>query len=225
MPTDPRPPQASEPPLLVLGAGGHGKVIADILLAQGRPLAGFVDGSPAPPPLGLPHLGDQDGLPELVRQGLRGAVCGVGNPYVRRRLHDLLRDAGLELVTAVHPSATVAPSAHLGPGTVVMPGAVVGPDSHLGEGVVVNTGATVDHDCRLGDFSMVCPGAHLGGNVTLEAFAFVGLGAGIRHGVRIGQGTVVGLGAGVVGSLPAGCLALGLPARAIRDLGDGETGL
>lgn len=206
--------------ILLAGAGGHAKVIADLLERSGRwDVAGAVDPLPrgrAALGSGLRILGDDDALPGLLKKGIRCAAVGLGSirdtaarAAVRRRLEAL----GFELPALVHQSASVSPKASVGAGSQVMAGALINAGSVLGAGVVVNTGAIVEHDCRLGDDSFVGPGAVLGGGVTLGDGAFVGLGARVLQGVRIGEKAVVGAGAVVVSDVAAKTLVVGVPAR------------
>lgn len=211
------------PRLLILGAGGHGKVLADLILSgtQYR-LEGFVDDGASEGPLGLPLLGRSEDLDDLFQSGITHALCGVGNAKVRRKLHGLLKQAGFTLAVAKHPDSSLSASARLGPGSVLLAQTSVGPDCILGEGSVVNTGATVDHDCHLGDFVQVAPGAHLGGGVRAGAGTFFGLGSSTRQGVKLGQDCMVGVGAAVVSDFPDRSLILGVPGRLARTLEPGE---
>lgn len=209
--------------ILLAGAGGHAKVIADLLERSGRwDIAGAVDPRPrgrAALGSGLKVLGDDDALPGLLAKGVRYAAVGMGSNRdtgpragIRRKLEGL----GFALPALVHPSAVVSPKAVLGPGTQVLAGALINAGAVLGAGVVVNTGAIVEHDCRLGDDSFVGPGAVLGGNVTLGDGAFIGLGARVLPGVNIGEMAVLGAGAVVVADAPTRALLVGVPARPRR---------
>jgi len=169
----------------------------------------------APGSLGRQVLGvDVCGpLSQAVADGARRAVIAIGSNEVRKRLADDPALAGLEFASVVHPHSFVDPSVRLGAGTVVFAGAVVQPECVIGRHAIVNTGATVDHDSCLGDFSQVCPGAHLAGNVSLDEGVFIATGATLVPGVRVGAWSIVGAGAAVLGDLPAGVKALGVPAR------------
>ncbi len=209
-------------PIFVVGASGHAKVLADIVEREGRyALAGFIDRDrPAGSAhYGLPVLGDEAALPALCRaHGVRAVLIGVGDNAVRAavaaRLAALTPELGF--ATAVHPAASVARGAVLGPGCVVMAGAVVGPDAVLGAHCIVNTGACLDHDGALGDYASLGPGAVLGGNVRVGEYAHVGLGASVIHGMRIGADALVGAGAAVVRDVQPGSVVLGVPAREVR---------
>ncbi len=208
-------------PLVILGAGGHAKVVASAARAAGFQVLGFRDDNPQSHGqcvFGLPILG---GIKEFLGQPDAPAVIGIGKNSIRQRLST----GEVDWKTVVHPAAWVDPSVALGAGTVVFAGAVINPDCRVGSHVVVNTGCSIDHDCVVGDFAQVAPGARLAGNVTVGPGVFVGLGAVVRQGVTIGEWSVIGAAAAVVRSLPPHVLAMGVPARLARTLDPGESPL
>src|SRR3954471_22418789 len=152
--------------VLVLGAGGHGKVVADILMSQGLLVRGFLDDDPAiwgARRLGIPVLGGIEAYAEFDPTGL---ILGVGEIAARKEIVARLGYRARHLwCNAIHPRATVARSVTLGSGVAVMAGAVVNPDTTLGDHCVINTGTTVDHDCLIGAYAHIAPGAHLAGGV------------------------------------------------------------
>lgn len=205
-------------PVIVIGAGGHGKVVAATLLAMGEDVLGFADGAPVlvgKSVLGLPVLGGDEIVhgrgPEAVRLAM--GIGSVGSTALRRRLFDAFVSAGFEFVGLLHPLAVTAPGLIRGEGAQVMAGAVLQPDVWLGRNAVVNTGACVDHDCRLGDHCHIAPGAVLCGGVNVGAGAHVGSGATLLQGIEIGAEAVIGAGAVVLGSVPIGAVVVGNPAR------------
>jgi sugar O-acyltransferase (sialic acid O-acetyltransferase NeuD family) len=195
-------------PVLVIGAGGHGKVVIGTLQAAGFTIASVFDddqkkwGSEI---LGVRVNGPVSDAPKFGS----AAVIGLGLNRERQRISTVL---DLIWVTAIHPRAWVHPSTVLGDGTVVFAGATVQPDTVIGRHSIVNTGATIDHDCAIGDFAHIAPGASLAGGVHLGTGAFMGTGSCAIPGVRIGEWTTVGAGAAVVRNLPSGVVAVGLPA-------------
>ena len=200
--------------LLILGAGGHSRAVADLAAEAGWTVAGFTDKAAAPRP-GI--LGTDADVEALARSGaIDAAVVGVGNSALSRRaeLFHLLRDRGLVAPALVHPRAVLARSCDVGAGTVVFGGCVLGAGIELGVNGVCYGGVIVEHDCRIGDHCYLSPGVVLAGQVTVEPGAFLGAGAVVVPGVRIGAGAVVAAGAVVVEDVPAGVTVLGVPAHA-----------
>ena len=213
---------SAKPKLVIWGASGHAKVVADIVRLRGEhEIVGFLDDqdptAAGRPFFGAQVLGGQDRLRPLREQGVTHVIFGFGDGAARLRLAPVVRELGFTLATAVHPRAVVAADAAVGAGSVVAAGAVVGPGSTVGENVIVNTLAGVDHDAILGDGSHVCPGAHMGGWVEVGEGAWVGIGATVRDRVKIGKRAVIGAGAVVLSDVPDGVVAYGVPARVIRE--------
>ena len=200
--------------VLIIGAGGHAKVVADILICQSVNVAGFVDDDPAlwqKQVLRLPVLGSIDSCMNYAPDGL---VVGIGSNAVRRAIVERLGGQATSLWrTAIHPSAIVAKSAQVGPGTVIMAGAIVNPDSVIGSHAIINTSATVDHDCSIGDYTHIAPGTTLGGGVRIGTGTIVGIGSVVMPGRTIGEWATIGAGAVVVYDVPDRVVAKGVPAR------------
>ncbi|HEU4369325.1 MAG TPA: NeuD/PglB/VioB family sugar acetyltransferase [Methylomirabilota bacterium] len=201
------------PRLLILGAGGHGRAVADLAQACGFAVAGFTEPSGAGPDV----VGTDDDLPELgARLSLEGGVVGVGATALgrRRALYERLGAAGLAAPALLHPRATASPSARLGAGTAVFAGSVLGRGVEIGANAVLYSAVVAEHDCRIGDHAWLSPGVVLAGGVTVEPGAFVGAGAVVVPGVTIGCDAVVAAGAVVVEDVRAGVTVVGVPARA-----------
>jgi sugar O-acyltransferase (sialic acid O-acetyltransferase NeuD family) len=210
--------------LVVWGASGHAKVVADIVRLRGEhEIVGFLDdqdpSAEGRPFCGARVLGGRERLDELRAQGVSYLMFGFGDGGARLRLTPLVRDMGFVLATLVHPRAVIAGDARVGAGSMVAAGAVIGPSTTIGENVIVNTLAGVDHDCAVGDGAHVGPGANLGGSVVVGERAWVGIGATVRDRAKIGAGTIVGAGAVVIDDLPEGVVAYGVPARVVRKTG------
>jgi UDP-perosamine 4-acetyltransferase len=200
--------------LLLVGGGGHAKVVLDVARAAGFLVAGFLDPDPAAPSIGeIRRLGGDEAAPALRAQGLSLAFVALGDNRLRRKIGERLRAQGFGLAMLVHPSAVVSPSASIGSGTVVMPLAVVNAAARIGDHVIVNTGAIVEHDCMLGDGVHVAPRSALGGGCTLGEEVFFGIGACARPLSRIGAGATVGAGTVVVAEIMEGAIVVGTPAR------------
>ncbi len=204
--------------VLILGAGGHAQVVADILLAMQRAgqaveVVGFLDDAAhrqGRRMLGLPVLGPLAVRGDVPHDAL---VVAIGDNRARARVQRALQDAGERLFVARHPRAVLAPDVQVGPGTVIAAGVVVNTGTVVGEGVILNTGCTVDHHNRIHAFAHIAPGAHLAGEVTVGEGALVGVGAAVIPGRSIGPWAVVGAGAAVVRDVPAHTTVVGVPAR------------
>lgn len=196
--------------ILVVGAGGHAKVVLATLQAMGETVEGCLDDDPAAlgrGVLGVPVVGPVARL----REHRGTAVLGIGSNAVRARLAAAY--PAVRWTPAVHPTAFVHDSAQIGPGSVVFAGAVLQPGATVGAHAIVNTGATVDHDSRVGDFAHLAPGVHLSGGVTVETGAMLGVGASAIPGVIVGAWGTVGAGASIVRDLPPNVTSVGVPAR------------
>ncbi|GAB4249950.1 MAG: hypothetical protein Kow00122_07470 [Thermoleophilia bacterium] len=201
--------------LLIVGAGGHASVVADIARQMGlwEEIAFLDDRYPDLVKNGdVPVLGPTNRLEEL-RDRFAEAVPAVGDNRARLDLYHRLEAAGYGLPLLQHPMTAVSPGARLAPGTVVVAMAAINTGAVLGPACIVNTGATVGHDCRLAEAVHAAPGCHLGGHSEVGARSWIGIGVSVREGVRIGADVMVGAGAAVVSDLPDGVLALGVPAR------------
>jgi sugar O-acyltransferase (sialic acid O-acetyltransferase NeuD family) len=202
--------------LALLGASGHGKVVADIAGSIGWDQVMFFDDAwPSKERNGRwTVFGDTIALLEHLKD-FDGVLVSIGDCAMRWQKHQALRASGAPLVTLIHPFAFVSSLTNIGVGSVVMAGAVVNVDVMGGEACIINTGATVDHDCVLGDAVHISPGAHLSGDVVVGSRSWVGVGSVVRQGICIGACATVGAGAVVVESVSDGRTVVGNPARPI----------
>lgn len=205
---------ASGKPVVVCGAGGHGKVVADILVASGVAVRGFADDGRGAGErvLGLPILGSIGGLVPADA----AIALGIGDNAARARVYGTLVERGFEVVSAVHPSAVVSRFAEVEEGAVIMALAAVNPDARIGRGAIVNTGAVIEHDCVVAPFAHVSPNATMAGGCHLGELAHLGAGASMIPLTRVGARSVVGAGAVVVRDIAQDLVATGVPARARR---------
>jgi sugar O-acyltransferase (sialic acid O-acetyltransferase NeuD family) len=194
-------------PFVLLGAGGHARVLIALARAAGYPVLGVCDPALAQDAVsnweGLEVLGGDSAL-DLLSPDRVVLMLGVGQltaGTLRKQLYASLRARGYEFPALVHPAAWVAPGVVLSEGVHVMAGAVIQPGCEIGENTIVNTRAGLDHDCRIGRDVHVAPGATLCGSVTVEDCAFIGAGATVIQGVSIGKGSVVGAGVTLVNDL------------------------
>ena len=189
--------------IVLWGASGHARVVADIVRASGAyEIAGFFE--------------DREQLPALRASGVTHLIVAFGNCEARV---EAARDAvanGFTLATAIHPSAVISPTARIGSGTVVAANAVINPAAMVGENVIVNTSSSIDHDCVIGDGAHICPGVRLAGGVRVGELTWVGIGAVVADGRTIGRKTMIGAGAVVISDIPDEVVAYGVPARVVR---------
>jgi sugar O-acyltransferase (sialic acid O-acetyltransferase NeuD family) len=212
----------------VYGASGHGKVVADIMLASRIIVAGFIDDgvhAESEQILGLKVVGNGDWLATQAKSVPVAVALGIGDNFARQTIAKRCIVEGIRLISAIHPCAIVAVSAQVGLGAVVMAASVINPDAQVGTGAIVNTGAIVEHDCRVGDFAHLSPNASMGGCARLGSLSWLGIGATIIHGVNVGSSTVVGAGAIVIRDLPDEVVAMGIPARIRRHLSGRADGI
>jgi acetyltransferase EpsM len=212
---------SERPGCIILGCGGHGRVVLDVLVQAKRLTpVGFVDSNPEMTGRridGLKVLGQPDDVPTLRRElGIQHAIVAVGDNGARRELADRLDAWGMELVNAIHPSANLARNVNLGRNIVIAAGALVCAHSQIGDSVILNTGCIVDHESLIATGTHVCPGAKIAGRVTVESGAFVGIGATVIQGLRIGYESVIGAGAVVIRDVAPMSTVVGVPAREIK---------
>lgn len=182
----------SEKTLLIIGAGGHGKAVAEAALLSGewQRIAFADDRWPVlRETFGWPVVSDVAGV-AVLKVKVAGAVAAVGNNAVREQWVTAIHTAGLRLVTVIHPRACVSPTASIGAGTAIMSLAMVGVDATIGEGAIVNANATVDHDACLGDFAHLGVGVQLAGGVKIGARAWLQAGCSAGYQVVVGDGVV-----------------------------------
>jgi len=202
--------------LMLIGAGGHGRVAADIAAILGyRPIEFLDNNWPEVqkneiwPVVGRP---DNERLSETVSSGAEVFVS-VGDNKVRQQLSELLIGANVQRL--VHPSAIISANARISEGTIIVAGVIVNAFAIIGNGVILNTACTIDHDCQIGDYAHISPGVNLAGNVSVGARSWIGIGAAIKEGVIIGKDVMIGAGAVVIKDVADGSKVAGVPARNI----------
>ncbi|MBU0618047.1 MAG: acetyltransferase [Planctomycetes bacterium] len=207
--------------VLILGAGGHGRVVLDILLqTREYDIIGFLDNNPDMHGRrvdGIPVRGGIDDLERIrAESNVGGVIIAIGDNGVRRGLARQVEQTGLELINAVHPSATLAYNATIGRNVVIAAGAVVCANCQIGDSVILNTGCIIDHQTMVGEGSHICPGVRIAGRVKVEPGVFIGIGATVIPKVTLGCEAIVGAGAVVLEDVLPMATVVGVPAVPIK---------
>jgi sugar O-acyltransferase (sialic acid O-acetyltransferase NeuD family) len=208
-------------PVLIMGGGGHAKVLIDTLRLRSARIIGITEADPmkhGTEVLGVRVIGDDKTISEHA-PGTLLLVNGIGSvnlPKAREAVFEKFKEKGFTFATVVHPSAVVAPDVVLGEGCQIMAGAVIQPGSRIGMNTIVNTKASVDHDCIISDHVHISPGVTLSGGVTIGRMAHIGTGATIIQGIRIGHNCLVGAGAVVLTDTADDSVVMGSPAKAVQ---------
>ena len=203
--------------VVVIGAGGHAKVVIELFRSLGTTIIGLTDIDDTPRDvLGVEVLGDDAVLQDLFEKGVRNAFVALGDNGRRLDMGLKLEALGFKLITAVSPHAAVSPSARLGAGVAVMAGAVINAEAEVGDLVIVNSGAVVEHDVVLGRACHIGPGAVLAGQVRVGEGSLLGAGSSVAPGRQVGANSIIGAGGCVVRDIPADVVAVGVPALVLR---------
>lgn len=198
--------------VIIVGAGGHARVIADIVRCRGDRVLGFLDDHTQAGTQDIPVLGT---LKDYVNYPDACFIVGIGNAAIRRKVAQSM--AGVAWYTAIHPSAVVSGmNVSIGQGTAVMAGAVINTGATIGEHCIINTASVVEHDNAIGEFSHISVGVKLAGTVTVGADTWVGIGAVVSNNLNICGGCTIGAGAVVVRSIPEPGTYVGVPARRMQ---------
>lgn len=206
---------------LILGAGGQGRVVLDILIqSRQHDVVGFLDNNPdirGRRVDGIPVYGGIDDLERLAHElDIAGVIIAVGDNGTRRGLARSVDTLGIPLINAIHPSATLAHNAMIGRNVVVAAGVVVCAHCQIGDSVILNTGCIVDHQTMVGEGSHICPGVRIAGRVKVEPGVFVGIGATVVPKVTLGCESIVGAGAVVIEDVPSLATVVGVPAQQVK---------
>mgnify|MGYP001226903223 CR=1 FL=1 len=203
--------------LLIIGASGHGKVVADIALKMKNweSIAFIDDNSSVKALMGLEVVGNSEDIPKYISD--YQFFVAVGNNATRQRIYENIKKHGGHIPVLIHPEATIGKDVHLGSGTVVMAGAIINSGTTIGKGCIINTGATVDHDNELGDFVHISPGVNLAGTVKVGHYTWFGVGSVASNNLSITKNCMIGAGAVVVKDINEPGTYLGVPARRILE--------
>ena len=197
--------------IIILGAGGHAKVVADIVLSCGEKLFGFLDDNEVGDVLGFPILGT---LKDITKYQAKGSfVIGIGDNQTRK---NIVERYALNWYTAIHPKAIIARDVIIGEGSVVMAGAVINPSARIGKHCIINTAAVVEHDNAIGDYAHISPNATLCGSVSIGALTHIGAGAVVKNNTAVCNDCKVGAGAAVVNDIIDSGTYAGVPSKRIQ---------
>lgn len=202
--------------LVIIGAGGHGKVVADCAARMGYGDIVFLDDDKRVKKCGCyPVVGTGSEFERFVEQGeiATDFFVAVGDGTIRRKIQMEIRRAGAGIATLIHPAVVIGNDVEIKSGTVIMAGAVINPGSRIGEGCIINTSSSVDHDCRIGDFVHIAVGVHIAGNVDVGERTWIGAGVTVSNNRKICGGCMIGAGAVVVEDIEVIGTYVGVPAR------------
>lgn len=204
--------------VIIVGAGGHAKVIVDILQKNGEyEVAGFIDRAGAKGFWGIPVVGTDETIGQVCREmAIKYAFVALGSGRLREKVSKNALNEGLQLINVVSGDAIVSDRVRWGKGVAVMPGAVINADVEIGDGCIINTNASVDHDGKIGDYTHIAPGSAVSGYVTIGRQCLLGTGCRVIDRITIGDDTVVGSGAAVIRNIEGGSVVVGVPAKSIR---------
>lgn len=202
--------------LIIIGAGGHGKVIADIALKNNQydEICFLDDIKASKKCMDFDVIGKVNDVYSYLND--YDIFVAIGDSDIREKLIKDLKQQGAVIPTLVHPNAVIAKNVSIGLGTVVMAGAIINPDTSIGEGCIINTSASIDHDCVIKDYVHISVGAHLAGNILVNEHTWIGIGACVRNNTAISERVMIGAGAVVVNNIEEKGTYIGVPAKKIN---------
>ena len=201
--------------LVIIGASGHVKVVADIALRMGYEVIVFLDDNEKVQNCGrYPVVGTSQ---DIMKYKQFDFIVAIGNTTVRQKIINELLAKGVHVCKLIHPSAIVAEDTSIDIGTVIMAGAVVNTGAKIGKGCIINTCSSVDHDCRIENFVHVAVGAHIAGTVHIGERTWIGAGATIRNNIDVTNDCIIGIGATVVGDIKEKGTYIGVPAKKMKN--------
>lgn len=199
--------------VIVIGAGGHGRVVADIIKKSGDKVCGFLDDKEPQMLPKLPVIGKTDLINTIDIENYYFFIA-IGNNQIRQKIME--SHPTIKWYTAIHPSAVIADDVEVGTCTAIMANAVVNSGSKIGRGAIINTAATVDHDNIIGDFVHISPGAHLAGTVYIGDRCWMGIGTNVNNNISICDDCIIGAGATVINNIDEAGTYVGVPARKMK---------
>lgn len=199
--------------LVIIGASGHGKVVADIARKNGYDKIVFLDDNETVKECGgYPVVGTS----RDVHRYDCDIIVAIGNAKIRKRLLENLENDNKSIPVLIHPNAVIAENVAIDIGTVVVAGAVINPGAKIGKGCIINTCSSVDHDCQIGDYVHVSVGTHIAGTVTVNESTWIGAGAVVSNNIEICSDCMIGAGAVIVKDIKKSGTYVGVPAKRIK---------
>ncbi len=214
--------------VIIIGAGGQARVIIDILKSQTNKfikIVGIIDKKIKENETvhNLPILGNLEEIDNIITtRNIRGVAIGVGDNRIRADYYQKMKNKGLELINAIHPSASIAESVKMGDGNVICREAVICTDVDIGNNTIINTGAIIEHECQLKDHTHIAPGVNIAGRVIIDEGSFIGIGSTIIEKIHIGKSSIVGAGSVVLKDLPPNVVAAGTPCKVVKQVSETE---
>jgi len=207
--------------ILIIGAGGHARVLISSLKALQLEIIGILDSAPnmlGQPIAGIPSIGNDDKISDYPPDSIElvNGIGSVSSTEKRKVIYDKFKKLGYSFANVIHPSAIIMDDVRLGEGVQIMAGAIVQTGCVIGDNAIVNTGAILDHNCVIGDHTHVAPGVVLSGDVQIGAMAHIGTAATIIQGIKIGPAAIIGAGAVVIKDIPSNVKVAGVPAKIIE---------
>lgn len=208
--------------VVVIGAGGHARVVAECIDREKYELVGFLDKDDemfGREINGIPIIGNDSNPQHWLKSGVTGCIIGIGHVgkyQVRNKLYKLYKNAGFHMISAIHPQSIISETAVIKDGTVVMPGAIINANACIGENVIINSKVVVEHDVVIEDGVHVAPGSTISGGTNVGENTLIGAGSVVIQMINIGENAVIGAGTVVIRDVPANVLAVGNPVRIVR---------
>ena len=203
--------------VIIIGAGGHAKVIIEILKSCNIKIAYCIGKeNDSETCLGIPVLKEDHNLEKLFNTGLKKIFVAIGSNNLRAKITKEIKEIGFEIINAISPYSIISKSATLGTGIAIMPGAIINASCNISDNSIINTGATIDHDCSVGIGCHIGPQCALAGNVTIGEGTFLGIGTKVIPGILIGTNSILGAGSVVINNINSNCTAVGVPAKPIK---------
>lgn len=206
--------------IVLIGAGGHCKVIIDIIKSKNEyEIVGITDKIAKENILDVPVIGNDDILQQLYNKGVKYAFISIGalnHICMRNNIYNKLKSIGFKVPRLFHNTSVISKYSHIQEGTCVMAGVIINPDVYIGKNCIINTGSIIEHDCKIGDNTHISPNVSIAGGVNIGVSTHIGIGASVIEGITIGDNVTIGAGSVVVDNIDDNSLAVGIPAKVIK---------